>query len=125
MNLFRLVLKFHCHLNKSSEMAAALELHRLNKRSRETDDSEDENCVSSTQRDVGEFAKSAPRKNSSGSEADSDASSVPPSKVSQDRRKANRPICPVLGLPEGWNLKVVNEARTQVRIRVNIRVYFI
>jgi len=101
-----------------------MDLHRLSKRSRETD-SEEENTVSSTQNDVGDLAKSAARKNSSASEADSATTSDVPSRsrMSQDRRKHKRPVCPVLGLPEGWNLKVVNEARTEVRIRINIKVF--
>ena len=101
-----------------------MDLHRLSKRSRETD-SEDEANDSSTQRVAGNFAKSADCKNSSASEADSATTSDVPSRsrMSQDRRKHKRPVCPVLGLPEGWNLKVVNEARTQVRIRINIKVF--
>ena len=101
-----------------------MDLHRLSKRSRETD-SEDEANVSSTQRVAGNFAKSADCKNSSASEADSATTSDVPSRSrrSQDRRKHKRPVCPVLGLPEGWNLKVVNEARTGVRIRVDIKMF--
>ena len=36
----------------------------------------------------------------------------------QGRRTAQKPVCPVLGLPSGWNLKIVNESQDE-KVRNN------
>ena len=93
---------------------AELECYARGKR-RHLTDSEDEG-ITLVQK-IGKAANSDLQRD--GSEADGGCSEDGASAAStsvhatgtQGRRTAQKPVCPVLGLPSGWNLKIVNESQ--------------
>ena len=100
---------------------AELEFYARGKR-RHLTDSEDEDtaCVQK----IGKAANSDLQRD--GSEADGGCSEDGASAAStsvhatgaQGRRTAKKPVCPVLGLPSGWNLKIINESQDE-KVRNN------
>ena len=109
---------------------AELEFYARGKRRHLTDDSEDEETARLQK--IGKAANSDLQRD--GSEADGGCSeggaSVASTSVhatgAQGRRTAKKPVCPVLGLPSGWNLKIINESQDgKVRNNSTINILFL